>query len=144
MPKSYASAVIGSSPERVWELVRDFNGLGGWLPAVERSEIENDRQPDQVGAIRHLTLGDGGVVRERLLVLDDAERSYTYEILESPFAVRRYFSTIRVAPVTDSGRTFVEWWGEYDCESKDDEELDKTFARGVYGSGLSALKERFG
>ena len=26
---------------------------------------------------------------------DDVDRSYTYEILESPFAVRRYVATVR-------------------------------------------------
>ena len=89
-------------------------------------------------------LGDGGVVVERLVTLDDTDRRYTYEILESPFPVRRYISTIRVAPVTDVGHAFVEWWSEYDAEGADETGLSDTFAGAVYGSGLAALQQRFG
>ena len=58
--------------------------------------------------------------------------------------MRRYVSTIRVAPVTDTGRSFVEWWSEYDADGGDEATLNETFAGGVYGSGLAALQQRFG
>lgn len=145
MPMSYASVVVDGNVDAVWSLVRDFNGLAGWLPAVDRSEIEEGRQADQVGVVRHLALKDGGgEIRERLVGLDDVERACTYEILESPFKVRRYRATIRVRPLTETGQSFVEWWSYYDCEAADEAELDKTFSRGVFGSGLAALKQRFG
>ena len=52
------------------------------------------------------------MVTERLVTLDDEDRSYT-DIFDgpNPFGVRRYISTIRVAEVTDTGQAFVEWWG---------------------------------
>ena len=99
--------------------------------------------PAEVGAVRRLVLGDGGVVVERLLTLDDTDRSYTYLILESPFPVRRYVSTIRVAPVTDTGQAFVEWWSEYDADGGDEASAQRHFAGGVYGAGLAALQQRF-
>jgi Polyketide cyclase / dehydrase and lipid transport len=143
MPRPYASAVIPASADEVWGLVRDFNGLPAWHPAIAESTMDSGT-PAEVGSVRRLVLGDGGVVVERLLTLDDTDRRYTYEILESPFPVRRYVSTIRIAPVTDVGHAFVEWWSEYDAEGADETGLSDTFASGVYGSGLAALQQRFG
>lgn len=88
----------GHGYDELWQLVRDFNGLAGWHPAIESSEIEGGGSAGSAGRVRRLTLGDGGVVRERLVALDDTDRSYTYDILDSLFAVRRYRSAIRVVP----------------------------------------------
>lgn len=143
MPRPYASAVVPADADDVWQLVRDFDGLPGWHPAISASELSTGTAAE-VGAVRRLTLADGGIVVERLLTLDDAARSYTYEILDSPFAVRRYVSTIRVAPVTESGQAFVEWWAEYDADSGDEAELSALFADGVFAVGIAALRERFG
>jgi hypothetical protein len=132
MPMPYSSTTVPASADEVWALVRDFNGLPAWHPAISESSLQSGADASSVGAVRKLTLGDGGVVVERLVTLDDTDRRYTYEILESPFPVRRYLSTIRVAPVTVDGHAFVEWWS-----------LSTTFADGVYGTGLAALRERF-
>ncbi|TDD41427.1 SRPBCC family protein [Saccharopolyspora elongata] len=141
MAKSYTSAVVEASAEQVWQVVRDFDGLPQWHPAIERSEIEGGGVADAVGCVRHLTLPDGGVVRERLVSLDDVERSYTYDFVESPFPVRSYRSTIRVAPITDTGHSFVEWYSHWDADAADEEQMDKTFAHGVYRTGLNGLRE---
>ena len=142
MPRPYASAVIPASVEQVWEVARDFNGLPAWHSAIEGSSLDSGG-PTEVGAVRRLTLGDGGVVVERLLRLDDADRVCTYEILESPFAVRRYVATFTFAPVTDTGQTFGQWWAEYDAEAADEAELTAFFAGGVFAGGFAGLQERF-
>ena len=142
MPRPYASAVIPAPVEQVWEVARDFNGLPGWHPAIEGCSLDSGG-PAEVGAVRRLTLGDGGVVVERLLRLDDVDRVCTYEILESPFAVRRYVATFTFAPVTDTGQTFGQWWAEYDAEAADEADLTALFAGGVFAGGLAGLQERF-
>ena len=142
MPRPYASAVIPAPVEQVWALARDFNGLPGWHPGIEASSLDSGTGAE-VGAVRRLTLGDGGVVVERLLRLDDVERLCTYEILESPFAVRRYVATFAFTPVTDTGQTFGEWWAEYDAEAADEAELTALFADGVFAGGLGGLQKRF-
>jgi hypothetical protein len=144
MPRAYASGVVPAPAEQVWALIRDFDGLPGWHPGVGSSSLTEGGSGAEVGAVRRLTLADGGVVVERLLTLDDADRTFTYEILESPFAVRRYGATVRVLPVTDVGHAFVEWWSEFDAEGADEPGLTETFAGGVFGSGISALQSRFG
>ena len=144
MPRPYASGVVSASADEVWALVRDFNGMPAWHPGIEKSSLDSGASGTEVGSVRRLTLGGGGVVVERLLTLDDLSYTFTYQILESPFAVRRYISTFRLAPITDSGQTFIEWWSEFDSEAADEDELTKTFAGGVYGGGIKALQERFG
>ena len=74
MPKAYSSGVVPASADSVWELVRPFNGLAAWHPAIVQSELTSGSDVE-VGSVRRLTLGDGGIVVERLLALDDADRS---------------------------------------------------------------------
>jgi hypothetical protein len=145
MPKSYASGLVPASADAVWGIVRDYNGLPGWHPAIEASEIEGGGSGQEVGSVRRLTLGDGGSVAERLLTLDDAGRSYTYEFTDAgPFPVRSYRSTISVAPVTATGQAFVEWSAWFDADAGDEAQLTTTFADVVFAAGIAALGERFG
>jgi uncharacterized protein YndB with AHSA1/START domain len=143
MPKPYASTVINAPAEAVWAYLRDFSNLDDWLPSIESCEIEDGAGPDQVGAVRVLTAQGGqAVFRERLVSFDDEGRSYAYEFVESPLPVRGYRSTIRVAPVTDSGQAFVEWWGEFDADDKDAGPMTELFTKDIYGVGLGSLRDR--
>ena len=139
MPETLASAVVPASPDRTWAVIRDFDGLPGWHPAIESSALEGGAPADQVGAIRNLRLGDGAAVREVLVRLDDRERVLTYEILESPFPVRSYRSTVRVVPLTTTGESFVEWRVVFDCDAANDDDLIPLFRDGVFATGLEGL-----
>jgi hypothetical protein len=143
MPRPYSSAVIPAPLAEVWPHVRDFGGIHRWHPAIEHAELTRGCSDAEIGAQRRLTLGDGGVVVENLLALDDRNHSLTYEIVESPFAVRRYVSTLRLAPVTAVGHTFGEWWVDFDADAADEGDLIDLFANGVFAGGLEALRARF-
>ncbi len=146
MARSYRSAVIPAPVERVWSVVRDFDGMPLWHPAIASSEIEDARPAAEVGCVRHLSLPDGATIRERLVALDEPGRSCTYEILDGPFPIRSYRAVIRVAPITGSGETFVEWYGDYDPETAGPEaerQLEETFGDTVYAPGLSGLRKHF-
>jgi hypothetical protein len=143
MPKPYASTVLPVSADRVWDYLRDFANIAGWHPGIVSGEMEGGTG-DQVGAVRRLAGPGGEVFRERLVALDDGERSYTYDLLESPFPVRSYRATLHIAPVTDTGRAFAEWYARFDADEEDEARLTKTFARGIFATGLGALAERFG
>jgi hypothetical protein len=145
MPKSYASTIVNAPADTVWSYVRDFSNLHEWLPAIETCEIEGGAGADEIGAVRLLTATGGDArFRERLVAFDDAGRSYAYEFVESPLPVRDYRSQIRVAPVTDSGQAFVEWWGDFTADDEQLEPMSKFFTKNVYGAGLASLRERFG
>lgn len=145
MVRCYRSAVIPASVEQVWSRLRDFDGMPSWHPGIASSEIEDGRGADEVGCVRRLSTPDGGVIRERLIVLDDVDRRLSYEIVEGPFPIRAYRSVVRAAPITDSGSTFVEWSADYDPETAGPEAeatLDETFGDTVYAAGLRGLRQQ--
>jgi hypothetical protein len=145
MPKPYASGIVPASADQVWELVKQFNGLPGWLPPITASEIEGGGSGQEVGSVRRLTLGEDGQVSEILLTMDDDDRSYTYAFTDSgPFPVRSYRSTIRVAPITSTGQSFVEWWAWFDSDAEHEQQMIDTYANGVYGAGIEGLVKHFG
>jgi ribosome-associated toxin RatA of RatAB toxin-antitoxin module len=145
LPKPYSSGIVPASADQVWQLVKQFNGLPDWLPAITASEIEGGGSGQEVGAVRRLTLGEMGQVAEKLLTMDDDDRSYTYAFTDSgPFPVRSYKSTIRVAPLTTTGQTFVEWWAWFDSDAEHEEELMNTYSNGVYATGIEGLVKHFG
>ncbi len=141
MPLPYRAAVLPAPIDRVWPVVREFGGLPAWHLVIDESSLDSG-QDGQVGAVRRLVLGDGGgVVVERLLSLVDDQHRLVYTILESPFAVRRYVSTIHAAPVTEGGGTFVEWFAEFDADGADEEQLTALLGDGVFGAGLAGLRD---
>lgn len=143
MARAYASGVVPAPASEVWTLVREFDGLPAWHPAIEASEIEEGTDL-VVGAVRKLSLAGGGVVRERLLTLDDTDCSYTYEFTDpGPFPVRSYRSTIRVAPVTATDEAFVEWSAWFDADATDEPGLVRQYSDDVYAAGIAALRSRF-
>jgi Polyketide cyclase / dehydrase and lipid transport len=143
MPDVTTSAVVPADAEAVWRVVRDFDALPTWHTAISASELEDGARGDQVGAVRHLRLADGGAVREQLVALDDRERRLTYSILESPFPVQDYRSTMRVEPVTVTGECVVTWSVLFDCDVAEAERLSTLFGRDVFGTGLSDLVSYF-
>jgi len=143
MVKVYASSAIDAPAERVWSQIRDFNSLPKWHPAVRDSQVESGLPPDQVGCVRNFTLKDGGKFREKLLTLSDYDYSYSYSILESPLGVRNYVATLKVTPITDGNRAFVEWTAEFDCEPQRERELAELIGNAVFQGGFDALKRQF-
>lgn len=144
MVKVYTSSVIDAPVERIWALIRDFNALPKWHPAIRDSRIEQRHPPDKVGCIRNFNLRDGGNIREQLLALSDYDYACTYSILESPMGVSNYIATLKLTPITDGDRTFAEWSAEFDCAPERERQLAEQIGQGVFQGGFDALKERFG
>lgn len=142
MALAYASTVIAAPIDRVWAIIRDFNGLPGWHPAIVRSEIEEGKTGDTVGAIRSFYLADGAHVREQLVALDDLEHCLSYIFVKPAFPVTEYVSHIRVAPVTAGGGTFVEWSARFVERPEDAGKYVDAVANGVFAAGLAALKAK--
>ncbi|WP_395575058.1 SRPBCC family protein [Streptomyces sp. BK79] len=142
MARTYVSTVVPAPADAVWEVVRPFDGLPLWHPAIASSVLE-EGGPASVGALRRLRFADGDTeVLERLTALDDARRTFTYELVEHPFPVRRSVSTLRVLPVVDTDEAFVEWSAESE-EDATDTAGARALVEQLYGSGLAALRQRF-
>ena len=144
MARAYASIILKAPVETVWSIIRDFNGLPNWHPAIAESRIEGGEPADKIGCVRDFTLRNGDRIREKLLGLSDFDMFCTYSILESPMGVENYVATLRLTPVTDGDKTFLEWSAEFDCAPERETELVATIGTGVFQGGFDALKRVFG
>jgi hypothetical protein len=53
-----------------------------------------------------------------------------------------YVSTIQLLPVTDTGQTYAQWTGEFNCAPDVQPDLTNS-VRGVYQGGFDSLKSHF-
>jgi uncharacterized protein YndB with AHSA1/START domain len=104
MAQASASIDIAAPPDQVWQLIGGFNSLPNWLPYIPKSEG---------GRVRHLANPDGQTIVERLEAFDNAARSYSYSILQAPFPVTGYQSTLCVQATDGGGRSHVKWSGQF-------------------------------
>lgn len=132
MARSYYSTVIDRPAAAVWPTIRDF-GAYAWAGTGSNATIEGGRPGDAVGAVRRVAT-PGGTLRQRLLAHSDLERSYAYQLCEpTPYPVRSYVGTLRVTPVVDGGRAFVEWWATFDATGADTDHWVAHFERAMAG-----------
>mgnify|MGYP001820742962 CR=1 FL=1 len=144
MARVYQSSVINGSAEKVWERVRDFNGLPKWHPRIRDSRIEEALPSDKIGCIRNFNLQNGDNIREQLLGLSDYDMFCTYAILESPMPLTEYVATLRLTPVTEGERCFIEWSAEFSCDPAQEGDLVNGIGTNVFLAGFDALKRHFG
>jgi hypothetical protein len=143
MAKAYYSTVLDRPAQDVWEIIRDFNNYPVWVEGAGESRIEDGQSGMTVGAIRNV-LYQGHRIRQRLLAQSDVERSQTYEFCDAPtLPVTGFQATLRVTPVVDCNRAFVEWWANFDCEPLHIDEFTETL-RVRFGRWLRSLRESMG
>ncbi|MGY0459055.1 SRPBCC family protein [Kitasatospora sp. cg17-2] len=133
MASTSVSRIVPATPEKVWALVGGFDALPDWLPYIpESTALEG-------GRVRRLRTQEGGVVVERLVAFDEVERHYSYAILEAPFPVNGYLSTIRVHAVPGhENAAEVQWSGRFNPDGATEDEVVELFT-GIYRDGLEAL-----
>ena len=144
MARVYTSSVINAPAAKVWERIRDFNGLPKWHPRIRESRIEEALPADKIGCIRNFSLQNGDTLREQLLGLSDYDLFYSYSMLEGPMPLSDYIATLRLTPVTEGDRTFIEWSAEFNCQPDKEDELVSGIGSNVFQGGFDALKRHFG
>jgi len=137
---------IQAPAAKVWDAAKNFDQLNTWLPPVAKDEIVEGHN-NSVGAVRLLTLKDGGTVKEKLLAFSPAARTFRYEIVESVLPVSHYTSVFTVKSA-GHGKSTVTWSGRFKRKNEGpnpgDNENDKAAKdtiTGVYQAGLSTLKK---
>jgi carbon monoxide dehydrogenase subunit G len=90
MASGKAETTIDRSPDEVWKLLREFGTLDQWMPGVESCTLDGDVR----------TIGMMGIeIKEELRDLDDAARSISYSVIESPMGnLESHLATITVEP----------------------------------------------
>ncbi len=116
------------------EKIGGFDSLPDWLPYIPSSKISEG------GRVRTLTNPDGSIIIERLEAFNHDEKFYSYSIVQSPFPVTDYLSTITVR---ESGNgSIVEWLGEFSPDNVSEKEVVNIFYD-IYKEGLAALQKQF-
>ena len=141
MAKSYYSTVLDRSADEVWAVIRDF-GNYAWAGVAGETLVEEGKAGDAVGAVRSVR-SPGRHIRQRLLAHSDIERCYSYEFAGSvPFPVADYRATLRVTPVVDGDKAFVEWWATFDCSPDERERWTAYFEKEGFAVWLRSLREQ--
>jgi hypothetical protein len=140
MPHVVRSTIIDAPVERLWSVLRDFNGHDRWHPIVARSEIERAYPPDRVGCIRRFLLRDGSELREQLLTLSDLEMTFSYCLLDTPIPLFNYVAHVRLLPVTDGNRSFWHWESRFTTPPGREAELARLVGDEVYTNGIEAVR----
>lgn len=130
--------VVDAPAADVWDLIRGYNSLEVWHPAVVDSFMVGDGMSG--GSIRVLILGGDARIVEELTSFSDQKMNYSYKITDSPLPVTNYESTLQV--VSERNTTKVIWQSTFDAKDVSDDEAINLIA-GVYSAGLESIKARF-
>ncbi|MBN3726206.1 SRPBCC family protein [Burkholderia sp. Ac-20379] len=133
MPNVSQSIEIAAPAERVWAIVGGFNALPVWLPPVLASRLSDD------GRTRHLEIQGGLVVIEQLLEHSDAERRYSYTILEGPDPVTDYVATLSVER-TGEASAKATWQSRFTPNDPQNAAQLVAQYEGLYALGLAHAK----
>ena len=142
MVRIYVSDVIEAPIETVWAIIRDFNGMPKWHPFIKDSLIEDGLPSDAIGCVRNFHLANGGHLREKLLSLSDPDHSCVYTILESPLPVTNYVAGYRLLPITETDRTFIDWWAEFGVGPADEAQVVDQVRNGTFRRAFQAINEK--
>jgi mxaD protein len=137
---------INAPASKVWVRAGNYGDLGAFHPAVAKTEITSGTNNTK-GAVRLLTLGDGGTVNETLTSYDAAGMSYAYVINESVLPVSNYSAKIMVKPIS-ANVSEVVWNANFKrkdlsaspAKGQDDEAATATI-HAVFKGGLDNLKK---
>lgn len=140
MPRVIRSTIIDAPVDRLWAVLRDFNGHSDYHPIVAESAIERGQPSDKVGCVRRFTLNDGGELREQLLSLSDLEMTMSYCLLETPIPLFNYVAHVRLLPVTDGARSFWHWESRFTTPAGREAELAEVVGNDVYAAGMEAVR----
>ncbi|OAI14676.1 hypothetical protein A1359_10290 [Methylomonas lenta] len=157
--KMTATITIDAPAAKVWEVIKDYDDMS-WHPAIK--SVKGDSSNNK-GAMRTLTLANGGTITEELKSHDDKKMAYKYKITEMSstgtikhagqdeelpvLPVGNYAAEISVED--KGGKAEVEWVATYyrayvnnnPPAELNEEAADKAVSE-VLTSGLEALAKK--
>ena len=138
---SHESIEIKASIWKVWDAVKDFDGLNNWHPMFSGDEIKSGGN-NEVGTVRTMTVKDGPSFDEELLSFDVLDKKFSYRVIDPvPLPISEYVSTFQVTEGR-RGYTLILWNSAFrnnsDGKMKDEEVI--AFINNAYRVGLENLK----
>uniref|UniRef100_UPI0039082E11 SRPBCC family protein n=1 Tax=Falsiroseomonas oleicola TaxID=2801474 RepID=UPI0039082E11 len=134
--------MLDGSADAVWQVIRDFAGMGDWHDAITQMHMIDGARSDKVSGTRDFRF-DTNHLNEKLLHLDDTGRSFSYFITKCDTPWMHYVSGARLWPVTDGDRCFGSWTGDWLASPQDDLELIPFATNEVYLKAFRTVGARF-
>ena len=138
--KVWTSRVIKAPIDDVWDVMRDFAGMGAWHDEISNMKMLNGDRSDKVSGIRDFDFGDGHL-NEELLSLCDQNRSFLYRITQSEIPWMNYVSGPRLWPVTADNSTFGVWTGDWVASPHEDLVLIPRTEENVYQKAFATVEK---
>lgn len=149
---------INAPADKVWSIIKDYNDMS-WLPAVASTEGSDGNKK---GAVRVLTLKDGGTITEELKKYNEKKMEYAYKITDMSTAktithsgkeenvpvlpVSNYAATITVKAKGDGSQ--VIWKAGYyraymnnNPPAEMNEETANEAVKSIFKAGLENIKK---
>lgn len=142
--KAIEKITIEAPADAVWAVIKDFDGLAKWHPAIESSAADKGNTE---GSVREVKIKGAGSVIETLERYNAAGRSYSYRAKDGgALPATNYTSTITVSG--DGAKSTVEWRGAFyrgfpnnDPPPDQNDEAAVKAVTGAYQAGLANLKK---
>ena len=131
-----AARRIPVSADTLWATVRAMTGMENWYPGLIReSEIQgaNDAQPT-----RTCVMQDGSVLKERILLRDNATRTFVYAIDSHPLPARNVVGMIHIDDLGE-GQSHMAWSAQMVLDPASADQIS-TMVSGMYEQGLTSLE----
>jgi uncharacterized protein YndB with AHSA1/START domain len=117
--KVFCSSVIPAPVDRVWRVVRDFAGMGGWHPDIAEMSMQGGVASDKVSGVRGFRIGEG-MLEEQLTLLSDPDRSFCYKINKSGMPWLNYHAGVRLYDETADVGCLAIWTADWTASAQDD------------------------
>jgi hypothetical protein len=134
------SKTITVNADRAWAAISGIGGLDRWFPIIAECSVLGAGE----GAIRSMTLIDGGKITDRIESIDHQQRSLCYNRIESPFPVQSYWGTVKVRKA-NGGNAELSWAVEIDVheDNRDTmvELIHRALTDGVDGMALELQQQ---
>ena len=122
------------APAQIWEIAGDFCAIKTWHPLVADCKQTNEGHT----IVRTLTAKNGATIKEKLVESDD--RSYSYQIIESPLPVKNYNAKLWVEEGQRPSSTVIHCDAEFDANGASDDAAKKKI-NDILAVGLKGIKK---
>ena len=132
-PMQFAIEVeLTATPADVFAFISDSNNIDDMIGAVSDVAVAGD------GKSRDLTLADGTVVTETILVNDAGKMSFAYRLPGgNPLGLSNHLAVMQVRPAEERDGTVLSWQQYFDGETSEE-------VMTLYTEAAASLTDRFG
>ncbi|WP_172741545.1 SRPBCC family protein [Citrobacter youngae] len=143
MPSKNFTGPVEADIREIWTTLSGFGHIADWHPDITSSRIDNGMPETMPGAVRHLDMRDGNVIKEELLTLDPELMTLSYRFTHSPLPWDNYVCVIRVSEQKNAAGTLVSqvcWSATFDVRNPGEEAINEARLHQMMVTSHSGLR----